>query len=473
MRKKLLVEKHVVMTRIALLQEEEWTEFYTDFHIEEDLQDQVVIGQIEEVVKNLKAVFVNYGSDKNGMLHIKHIPEYYQARIHQGARLPIQVVKQNTGEKGHRLTGKINLKGRYLVCLPFEEGINISKKIKDETLRVKIKEKLEAVSHYGFIVRTHARDANLEALVLDAKRLCEEADRLMQVKDHLEKGTVLYKAPPLALSVLLEELVHCEELELVSNDDSFLAEARVLVSEFGLEEKVAMTTFDKDEDMFSIYSLNKQMDSLLNRKIWLKNGGNLVIDYTEAMTIIDVNSAKAILTKNQRCAVVSLNELAVKEAFLQIQRRNLSGIILIDLVEMPHKEDREALYMYAKRLISHYGDSRSKVYPLTELGLLQVVRTAKYIPLHHKMLMSCGNCHIPYGQISLVYQMFLLEKKLKDISVHTVQKEVFISCEENLLQKIQEVGLKSKLEETYQLLLHIDKMEKTSKNMFLCQFYQK
>lgn len=475
MKKQILVEQQLLMTRIAVLQEGEWTNLYIDSHLEEDMQNQVVIGQIEQVVKNLKAVFVNYGSDKNGLLHIKQIPEMYHTKLHPGARLPVQVVKQNVGEKGHKLTGKISLKGRFLVCLPFETGINVSKKIRDNNTRGQLKEALREVvgDSYGFIVRTQAEEATMEQIMKDAKSLMEKTKQFMTTKDFLSRGSVLYKEPPLYAQIINETLNNEDEVEIVCNQGALLTEIKSLMQEYGTQDQVKLTLVDEKDEIFVNYSLQKQVDHLTSRKIWLKNGGNLIIDYTEAMTIIDVNSAKAVLTKNPRKAVLDLNLLATKESILQILRRNLAGIIIIDLVEMKEDEDKVAVYEMAKKLLNMYGDNRTKVYPLTELGLLQFSRTGKYTSLHHKLLTSCEECGHPYGSFNVLYELFLMEKQIKHVSTHTIQKQMVISVTSDLLDIIQKNNLKSKLEAAYGIEISFEKMERKSKNKFLCQFYSK
>lgn len=475
MKKKILIEKNVLLTRIAVLFDDEWVEFYTDSHLEEDFQNKVIVGQIEQVVKNLKAVFVDYGEAKNGLLHIKQIPEAYQTKLHPGARLPVQIVKQNVGDKGHKLTGKISLKGRHLVCLPFENGINISKKIQDNKQRSEIKEALEGVTnnHYAFIVRTHAKDVPLEQLVKDAKELMIKADQFMNTKDYLAKGSILYKEPPLCIQVVMEHLNGPQSLEVICNDEEITAYIKELIEGYGEADRAKVITFSFEEDMMSVYGLQKQMEALLQRKIWLKNGGNMVIDYTEAMTVIDVNSAKAIMTKNPRKSVLDLNLLATKEAILQMLRRNLSGIIIVDLVEMPYLEDKLAVYDYAKKLLTTFQDTRSKVFPLTELGLLQISRATQYTSIPHRLLASCAHCAHPYGQMAEVYDLFLMEKQIKHMAYHTIQKEIYIECKDILLQIIDKFNLQKTLETTYDIKLYLGKIEKTSKKMFLCQFYQR
>lgn len=475
MKKQIVIEKNVLSTQIAIIQDGEFTSFYLETCLKADKQNRVVVGQVEQVVKNLKAVFVDFGEEKNGLLHMKQVPECYQSKLFPGSRLPVQVVKQNTGEKGHKLTGKINLMGRFLVCLPFETGINISKKIKEQTIRETLKQKLQDLSggRYGFIVRTTAKDASDELLEKDALELLEKADAFMKAKDCLAKGSELYEDPPLLMQVLREEVEGLKEIEIVSNDQSILDMIKADLMPSSNDSFINFKLFNEIEGLFQIYDIEKKRLQLLSRKIWLKNGGNLVIDYTEAMTIIDVNSAKAILTKNAQKAVLDLNLLAVKESILQILRRNLSGMIVLDLVEMSRQEDRQEVYEYAKELLNRWQDKRTKVYPLTELGLLQFSRTKKYIGLPQQLLSTCNACDTPYGEKSLIYYMLELEKKIKEISEKTENKTVFIEIEPSFYEFLNKNDCIKLLENKYQLKIEVQKSLQTSKKMFLCQFYQR
>ncbi len=475
MKKQILIEKNVLSTQIAVLQEGEFISFYLETCLKADKQNRIVVGQVEQVVKNLKAVFVDFGEEKNGLLHMKQVPECYQNKLFPGSRLPVQVVKQNTGEKGHKLTGKVNLMGRFLVCLPFETGINISKKIKEQEIREALKQKLQTLSDgkYGFVVRTTAKDASESLLEKDALELIAKADAFMKAKDCLSKGSELYEDPPLLMQVVREEIEGIEEVEVVCNQQSILD---AIKTDLGVAEDESFVTFklcNEIEGLFQIYDIEKKRVQLLNRKIWLKNGGNLIIDYTEAMTVIDVNSAKAILTKNAQKAVLDLNLLAVKESILQMLRRNLSGMVLIDLVEMPRQEDKQVVYEYAKELLNRWGDKRTKVYPLTELGLLQFSRTKKYIGLPQQLFTTCKTCDAPYSENSLSYFMIELEKKIKEISKKTENTAVFVEIDPSFYEFLINNGCIEQLENYYKLKLEMQKSLQSSKKMFLCQFYQR
>lgn len=473
MKKTVLIEKTAVFTRIAILHDDQLIATYIDSNLEPDVQDKVLVGQVDKVVKNLNAAFIDYGDEKKGLLHLSQIPQPYKEKIHQGLRLPIQIVKQNIGEKGHKVTGKISLKGKYLICLPFETSISVSKKIKNQKLRIELKEMLGSLltPSYGFIVRTHAQHVALEEIKEDADRLIDKASHIMGIRDYLAKGSVLYEEPPMAVQIVAEHIHLSQEVEVVCNDEAFVRFLQdtfenYLVKGYPLHIK----RIDKKEEIFQIYDIQKEINELQNRKIWLKNGGNIMIDYTEALTVVDVNSAKAVLSHHHGKAVRILNQLAIEAAFLQMLRRNVSGIIIIDLIEMQGQEDKDQVYLYAKNLIIQLGDKRTTVFPITELGLLQISRSKKYSSIPSKILRPCSACKYIGQEPSLAYQAYLIEKKIKYAVYQTTNKEVKIKCSEDILEFFVLHDLKRRLEDEYKLEIKLLKLEKEQKNVFLCTY---
>lgn len=461
MNKIILIEKTILYTRVAVIINHELIATYMESNLDPDAQNKIVVGQVDKIVKNLNAAFVDYGAEKKGLLHLSQVPDEYKQRFHEGTRLPVQIVKQNEGEKGHRLTSKLSIRGKYLICTPFDTGISVSKKIKSQKVRQKLKDFLKAVSKedWGFIVRTHAEHADLTAIEEDVKALIKQVNQMMQVKDHLSKGTVLYKEMPMYLQIAAENIRSEMPCEIICDDGEVLHELTDLCQNFEAGyEKVKLTYFDQNEDLFHIYDIEKEMDALHKRRIWLKNGGNIIIDYTEALTAIDVNSAKAILTRNRRKAVLELNKLAVKESILQVFRRNLSGMIILDLVEMPHAEDREEVYLYAKRLTAMFEDNRITLLPITELGLLQIARTKKYTSIPSNILDECKMCGYFFGKLGGSYEAYLIEKKVKMRVLKTTNRELTIEASTELIQFFDSYDLLSKIKSKYGVSLKLSKI---------------
>lgn len=475
MDKKIILKKNALSVEMALLIDDELIHYYVDSVLEDNLQNRIVIGQVKQVVKNLNAVFVDYGEEKNGMLHLKQVPLCYQNKIQQGFSLPVQIVKQNIGEKGHKLTAKLNLMGKYLVCLPFEPGVHISKKIGDPISRDNIKKALEQEidSEYGFIARTHAEEASLDEILMDAKALVEQANTLLNQGQYLTKGSILYQEPAPIEQMILEQVVKNSELEIVCNDETLLSTLQSKIEAYGGQHEVTYTYFNEKQNLFSIYSLTKKIDQITKRKVWLKSGGNLIIDYTEAMTIIDVNSAKAILTKNAEKATLALNKEATKEAIMQILRRNLSGMILVDLVEMKSAASKLEIYEYAKQILDWYGERSTKVYPLTELGLLQFSRTKKYQCVSHQLMEACTGCHMPYTRHSFLWALIKLEEQLSTVQLEQEKQKVYLKLCPDFYDQMLQCEMIRTLEAYYSVEIEMEKTEEKENKIILCQFYKR
>ena len=460
MKRQVIIDWSTTLIRVGVVDEGRLIGLEIMNQVNPSKQDWIIQGRVEKVVKNLKGVFVNFGEDKNGLLHLTQIPEIYKAKIQQGKRLPIQIKRENTGDKGHKLTANLNVKGDALIVMPFETGIYFSKKIKDEAVKTRIKTTLLAhqTQGYGFMVRTKAAEVSQEVLEDEILKLCQRTDKLILESQAVEQGTVLLKEVPKYIEVIKEQLSEGHDVTCVTNHPTIQEALRTYLGE--TFDSIDFKCMDKAENLFMLFSIEKAFESIFKNKIWLKNGGNIVIDYTEAMTIIDVNSAKAIQSKNQSKAVVELNQLAVEEAVGQIIKRNLSGIIIIDLVDFLERQEREAIVGYARNLLKKYGEKRSKIYPLTELDLLQIVRTKENLPYKNILQEECGLCRAQAGKMSALYHAFQVEKKIKHTQMHTESNKVFLTAKKEFLNYLKSTQIHTRLETVYGIKIELSEQNK-------------
>lgn len=460
MKKQILIDYSETLIRFAIISGGTLTHLYVEDPLNETMQNRIIQGQVTDVVKNLKAAFVDFGEDKKGLLHFSQVPEAYRAKMQVGLRLPIQIARENKGEKGHKLTAFITIPSQYFICLPFEESIGISKQIKDKAIREELKEWLKAYTKekYGFVVRTQAGDVPREMLEQELKALIEQTEQVMKMKDNVSKGTLLLEDEPFYIQMMREHLDLKDEVEVICNEKTY---KQVIGGCFeGVYENLIFKLYEPSENLFSIYSIEKEYEETLKQKVWLKNGGNIVIDYTEAMTVIDVNSAKAIQKKNASKTIWELNSLAVEEALKQMILRNLGGIILIDLVEFKDKEDKEAFNAFVKTLIYRIDGKRSTAYPLTELGLLQIARTKKYTPIYQKLYETCKQCHQNYSSYTDVYISFLIEQKIKQTALHTIHKKLYVKCSSSIALFLNKENFIDKFKKRYTIDIEVIKDEK-------------
>ena len=457
MKTQVLIDVGVIYTRIAVIQDNILKYIYLDSNFDHHIHDSVIIGEVKNIVKDLNAAFIDIGSEKNGLLHLNKLPEAYKDRFHQGNRIAVQVVKENEGGKGHKLTGFINLVGKHFVCLPFENTIGISKNIKEESQRKLIYELIKRAGQnkYGLIARTSCTYATREEMEKDIEELIKKTDEVLNKKDKLSKGTILYKPSPIYLQIIKDIIYSTDSVEIVCNSEQIQREIQDFNKAYGNDQiYLTIKLIEQKEDIFYMYNIEKQVSDLLKTKIWLKNGGNLIINYTEAMTIIDVNSAKAILSKNYQKAITQLNKLAVEESVYQILRRNLSGIIVIDLVDMSEEEDRQEIYEYARNLFKKEDQSIVKVYPVTPLGLLCIARNKRYTSFNEKVFTTCNKCGNKYGRYSLEYLGYLIEQKVRYTAYHTVNKTLYVKADKLLIDYLSLKGIKNALTNYYGITIH-------------------
>ncbi|ONI48029.1 hypothetical protein AN644_02910 [Candidatus Epulonipiscium fishelsonii] len=377
MKTTLVIDEGEIYTKIAKLVDNKISSLYLIDNSQEERHNKVYIGQITEIVKNLKSTFVDYGVGKKGLLPLKLIPESYRQNLRSGLTLPVQVSKEQTGDKGDRLSGFINIKGYYFICLLCENGISISKKIENKQDRQALKNHVKqlihdlAGSHYGFIIRTEALEADDLTLKRELNSLIEQANKFMATKDFFTKGTKLLNDNVMYNDWLLQQKFPSDNLSIVTNsveNDRLKKYILTYTPNLVIEEKI----YPQFQSTFKLLGIEKEFLECVKNKIWLKNGGNIVIEQTEAMTIVDVNTAKAVLTKDREKNIFKLNQLAIEEALYQIVKRNLSGIIIIDLVEVDTQELKDLLLVFTKDCINKLRINNIQVYPITELGLLQI-----------------------------------------------------------------------------------------------------
>lgn len=466
MHKQILIDDALSLMRIGVLNEGVLHQVYIQDAEDTLSQNCVIQGYVQKVVKNLKAAFIDFGKDKNGLLHFSGIPQVYLQHLQPGMRIPIQVQKENKGEKGDRLTAMISIQGYYLVALPFEPGIQISKKIKDKSRRLQLQEWIKEldVSDVGFIIRTNAEKISKEALMEEALFLLEKVNQFKKMKDNMQKGTTLIEVEPLYWQVIKEHVDPEDSVEIICNNNQILQDIQCRQKVFLKNIPFTYKGYDYCENLFRLWSIEKDFNEMFKRKIWLKNGGNIVIDYTEAMTVIDVNSAKAIEGKNSNAAVYQLNVLALEESFYQMMRRNLSGIIIVDLVDFKVKEDRIKFYEWAKKRLIELDGKRSKIYPPTELDLLQISRTKKYLPIHQKF-------KTPEGEYGFNYLLFEIEQKMKLTASETDMKQMYLYGGSELISWIKTYKKQQVLEERYGICLHLIEKKTMDKRSYEIKYH--
>lgn len=332
----------------------------------------IYIGVVKNVVKNINGAFVEFDKDETGFLSMRH--RQYKA----GDEVLVQIKKEATEEKRPMLSDQIELTGKYLVLTSDKLSVGISNKIHQKEKKQELKEMAEPLvtQEYGFILRTEAAKANKEDVFMEADRLSAKYHEIV-AKRQYRKAPHLVDTNYDALEVLVHD-IKPGSIDRIVTDQEEVGEQ---LKEKGYE--VSLCSYMAG-DIERRYRFRHYLSEVFKRKIFMKSGGFLYIEQTEAMAVIDVNTGKSIGKKDQEAHIKKINLEAAKEAARQIRLRNLSGIIMIDFIDMKSKDDEKELL----QVMQHYlnWDSKKAVaVDITKLGIMEITRKKEKNPIFRQI----------------------------------------------------------------------------------------
>ena len=287
-----------------------------------------------------------------------------------------QVTKNPIGAKGARLTQEVSLPGRFVVLIPNSKTYGISKRLSDEERR-RLRRVLDNVkpAEHGVIVRTAAEHATEHELVADVTRLLAQWAEIEEKAKAASGPALLQREPDVAVRVIREEF-NAEYRGVVIDDPALFEEVRRYVADFNPELADRVEYFDRDTEplsLFETHHVHEQLHKALDRKVWLPSGGSLIIEHTEALTVIDVNTGKNVGTSNLEQTVFQNNLEAAQEVAHQLRLRDIGGIIVIDFIDMEIKENRRKVVDSFRQALSR-DKTRTQVLEISELGLVEMTR---------------------------------------------------------------------------------------------------
>ena len=456
MERKIIIDVGIVYTRAAIFEGDQLVNILLENHFEKQIQGTIYQGCISNTVKSIKAAFVDIGQAKTAFLHYEDIPEHLKGKLQNNQRMMVQVIKEGVGNKGPKATAFINITGKFMVLLPFEKTIGISKKILDEDQRKRLKNLLlkNNPKKYGVIIRTGAVEATEDQLLLELQELIEKWEIVETKSIGAARATVLYEEPSLPMKVV-REYANDQIKEIVINDEGQgeLINAFLLKNLEEAQDKLRVVS--PLTNLYGAYNIDKEIDHALKKQIWLKSGANIVIEKTEAMNVIDVNSAKFTKTKQKDKMLLKANLQAAKESARQIRLRNLSGIIIIDFIDMSDHNHQDQV-IEALQLELSKDKIKTQVYPMTQLGLVQITRQRRHISLQEQIMQHCNCCHSPYVHVAYDYLLVHIEKEIKDIVRESIHRDIAIVSEEDFIKHIKKSPLiQTTLEAKYNIKLKL------------------
>jgi len=394
------------LTQIAVLEDKVLVEHYVARKSQTSLIGNVYLGKVQNVLPSMEAAFIDIGKGRNAVLYAGEVnwaalghpdgePRKIESVLSPGQAVLVQVSKDPVGAKGARLTAQISLPGRFLVYVPGGNTSGISRKLPD-TERTRLKNILKGVvpDTAGVIVRTAAEGASEEDLTRDVERLTA---RWTDIEKKVEAGKapeLLYGEPDLTLKVVRDLFTEDFAQLVVQGDDAWdLVDGYVSHVAPDLRERLSRHEPGEDaKDLFAEYRVDEQIAKGLDRKVWLPSGGSLIIDRTEAMTVVDVNTGKFTGSGGNLEETVTKNNLeAAEEIVRQLRLRDIGGIIVVDFIDMVLESNRE---LVLRRLVECLGRDRTRhqVAEVTSLGLVQMTRKRIGTGLVEAFSEDCDQC---------------------------------------------------------------------------------
>ncbi|MEL1133934.1 Rne/Rng family ribonuclease [Desulfitobacterium sp. THU1] len=392
--------------RAAVLEDGELVEVHEEEGMLSRLVGNIYRGRVVNILPGMQAAFVDIGLEKNAFLYVgdavpfqydedEKLPTSTELRVEQVLKprqeLLVQIAKEPVGSKGARITTNLTIPGRYAVLMPHTEYVGVSRKITDEQERSRLREIARAACPpgKGIVVRTLAKG-------IDAQELVDDLEELVTLWDQVEK-----KVPHVSIPGLVHQDVNLvarvirdwidREVEIITVNQPEVAEGmRQALRELG-HPAANHVSLIFQEDIFSRYGIDDKIRHALLSRVWLKSGGYLVIQQTEALSVIDVNTGKYIGEKSLQDTIMHINQEAAAEIARQIRLRNLGGIIIIDFIDMTTEEAKEQLMNVLEKAVAQ-DKVKCQIMGLTQLGLVEMTRKKVGQTLEVRYGQACPHC---------------------------------------------------------------------------------
>lgn len=377
----------------AVLENNKVTEFFV--HKGDVLLGDVYLSKVDNILPSIDAAFVDVGLDKMGFIHANDIPGKgaLKEKVKPKQKLVVQVVKEPTGHKGPRVTTALSLPGRFLVLLPDEKGVNVSRKIVSQKERARLKSIVSLLKPVGvgIIVRTEAEGQAESEIQEDIEMLLEKWNSIITAADTSNPPCLLHRDQDLLYRTLREAC--SEDVEEIIVDTAFsLHRATQLLQHWNMASKLKITLHKGSDPLLISTGVSKEIVSALNTKVTLPLGGYLFIQQTEALTVIDVNSGKFVSSSSQAETILKTNLQASEEIARQLKLRNIGGMIIVDFIDMTSRVDKLKILEHFEIALST-DKAKPQIGQLSDLGLVELTRHRQGQSLAEVFTKKCDKCN--------------------------------------------------------------------------------
>lgn len=419
--KKILINENPWQTRIAITTDGQLQNVYFTGHTENPLERAFFKGIVTKVLPGIQTAFVDIGQEKAGFLHISEIdrdlaiekiskhsqlddeeaptPRIRREHIDiskifkEGDQILVQVSKEPVYEKGAKLSTCFTLPGRFIVLMPNIPRIGVSKKIEDRDERSRLKNVVKSAlpDGMGAIIRTTSESRQEHEIVKDINFLLETWQEVQDRFKRAEPKEKIYQDIELPLQIVRDHLDDDVEQVITDNKEG-LNKIYKFVKSVAPEYSQRVKLYEGPSPLFEHFNIEKQIDAALEKKVPLKSGGSLIIETTEAMTVVDVNTGKFTGKKNLEETILATNLEAAQEVVRQLRLRNIGGLIVIDFIDMTSGANKQKLFKFFEKTLREKDKFQSVVLKISEFGLVQMTRKRSGITLLQQMMQKCSSC---------------------------------------------------------------------------------
>jgi ribonuclease G len=416
MQTKLLLNVTPQEVRVAVLENDRLAELYSQRQKSRSIVGNIYMGKVSRVLPGMQAAFVDIGLERAAFLYVTDFFDEYgdafkdreveeekkktrgrrpqiQDLLKEGQEVLVQIAKDPIGTKGARLTSHISLPGRHLVYMPTVEHTGVSRKIDDDDERKRLRTIVSETQTMegGFIVRTASANQPASHLIADIEQLERQWKKVLENRDKVKAPAVVHEDLDLVLRSVRDFFTDDIE-ELIVDDEEAYRNIKLFASNNLPKRGRKISLFeDKTKTLFKYYKIEQEIDKALSRKVWLKSGGYLIFDQTEALTAIDVNTGRFVGSKNLEETIIQNNLEAVKEIVAQLRLRNLGGLIILDFIDMEKRSNQNRVFAALEKELAN-DKAKTNVLKISELGLVEMTRKRTRENLLQQLCEPCSSC---------------------------------------------------------------------------------
>lgn len=443
--KDILINVNPSDTQVCIVENGELVEFWVERKNLTRLVGNIYKGKVQNVLNGMQAAFVNIGLEKNAFLYAGDTLEYGEIlkdvtekklNLRAGDNILCQVTKEQFGSKGARITMNVTLPGRSVVLMPQIDYVGVSRKITDEEKKKQLIDFVSGIKPegYGIILRTQSVDCSREEIREEIAELVEKWNGIKRLNITKPAGSLIYKEEGVAIRAV-RDMLRDDVDRIVINDKRLLEDFKVAFAALNEKRPDLFVLYEGKEAMLKEHKLNAQIENLLKRKVVLANGAYLIIDRTEALTVIDVNTGKYVGEKNLEQTVFETNCIAAKEIARQLRVRNIGGIVVIDFIDMENPEHADRVLEVLQEALA-LDRTKTSLIGMTPLGLVELTRKKTRSMLESVMLQTCPYCDGDGYVLSDEVMASKLKLRLNEVFANSGSKAALVSIAPSVFHKI-------------------------------------